>query len=113
MAVCGRYRCNCILDDPSVLLLRFYMMNKWVAKLFFVVIVLSVFSMEGSAQCAMCRATLENNVSNGNIGIAAGINFGILYLFAAPYIVIALIGFFWYRTSKRTAQNESKGSLAG
>jgi len=27
-----------------------------------------------SAQCAMCRATLENNLSNGNIGIAAGIN---------------------------------------
>ena len=33
------------------------------------------------AQCAMCRATLENNLSNGNVGIAAGINFGILYLF--------------------------------
>lgn len=88
-------------------------MNKWVAKLFLLVIVIFVFSMEGSAQCAMCRATLENNVSNGDIGIAAGINFGILYLFAAPYIVIALIGFFWYRASKRNAQNESKGSLAG
>ena len=41
-----------------------------------------------SAQCAMCRATLENNISNGNVGIAAGINFGIMYLFFAPYIAV-------------------------
>jgi hypothetical protein len=88
-------------------------MNKWVAKFLILFSVVLGFSMEASAQCAMCRATLENNVSNGDIGIAAGINFGILYLFAAPYTVIALIAFFWYKTSKRTSQNESKGSLAG
>ncbi len=88
-------------------------MNIRVVKLLFLVMVVLGFSIEGSAQCAMCRATLENNVSNGNIGIAAGINFGILYLFAAPYTVIALIAFFWYKASKRITQNESKGSLAG
>lgn len=88
-------------------------MKKYIAKTWLLVFVLALLSVDASAQCAMCRATLENNVSNGNIGIAAGINFGILYLFAAPYTVIALIAFFWYRTSKRTAQNESKGSLAG
>lgn len=69
-------------------------------------------SFGASAQCAMCRASLENNVSNGNIGIAAGINFGILYLFAAPYLVIALIAFFWYRTSKSNSRNEVKRSMA-
>jgi hypothetical protein len=52
------------------------------------------------AQCAMCRATLENNVSNGDVGIAAGINFGILYLFFTPYIAVAVIAYLWYRTSK-------------
>jgi hypothetical protein len=88
-------------------------MKKYKVKLWFLVFVFALLSMEASAQCAMCRATLENNVSNGNIGIAAGINFGILYLFAAPYIVIALIAFFWYRTSKRTAEHENKSSLAG
>jgi hypothetical protein len=59
-----------------------------------------------SAQCAMCRVTLENNVSNGNIGIAAGINFGILYLFFAPYLAIAVIGYLWYRTSKTNERKE-------
>jgi hypothetical protein len=64
-----------------------------------------------NAQCAMCRATLENNISNGNIGIAAGINFGILYLFVAPYLAIATLAYFWYRTSKRN-DKFNKGSLA-
>lgn len=62
------------------------------------------------AQCAMCRATLENNVSNGNVGIAAGINFGILYLFAAPYIAISVIAFLWYRTSRKNAANAANAS---
>ncbi len=63
-----------------------------------------------SAQCAMCRTTLENNVSNGNIGIAAGINQGILYLFFAPYIAVGVIAYFWYRTSKTHGQELPKGS---
>ena len=58
-----------------------------------------------SAQCAMCRATLENNISNGDIGIAAGINNGILYLLFAPYLAIAVIGYLWYRTSKFNEHN--------
>jgi hypothetical protein len=58
------------------------------------------------AQCAMCRATLENNLSNGHVGIAAGINFGILYLFVAPYLFVILIAYLWYRTSKNNARKE-------
>lgn len=53
------------------------------------------------AQCAMCRSTLENNVSQGEPGIAAGINTGILYLLAFPYLAALIIGYFWYRNSKR------------
>lgn len=57
------------------------------------------------AQCAMCRATIENNVSNGDVGIGAGLNFGILYLFVMPYLLIGLIGYLWYKNSKA---NEKK-----
>ena len=53
------------------------------------------------AQCAMCRATVENNVSNGEAGIANGLNVGILYLFATPYLVVAVLGFLWYKKSKK------------
>ena len=61
-------------------------------------------SMPSMAQCAMCKATLENNISNGNIGIAAGINFGILYLFGAPYLFVMIIALLWYRTSRNNAR---------
>lgn len=64
-------------------------------------------SVESFAQCAMCRATLENNLSNGNAGIAVGINFGILYLLFAPYLAVALLAFFWFKTSKSNALKDS------
>lgn len=57
--------------------------------------------LDVEAQCAMCRATVENNVNNGEIGIASSLNFGILYLFAAPYLVAMVIGILWYRNSKK------------
>ncbi len=59
------------------------------------------------AQCAMCRATVENNVSNGEIGIGAGLNFGILYLFVTPYVAIMVVGYLWYKNSKANAQKKS------
>jgi hypothetical protein len=70
-------------------------------------------AISASAQCAMCRATLENNISNGNIGIAAGINFGIMYLFFSPYIFILLLAYLWYRTSKRNANKSIESNWAG
>jgi len=81
----------------------------------FLLSVLFIFAsaIGACAQCAMCRATLENNISNGNIGIAAGINFGIMYLFFSPYIFIILLAIFWYRTSKRNAKKSIEGHLAG
>jgi hypothetical protein len=66
---------------------------------------------ETTAQCAMCRAQLENNVSNGNPGIAAGINTGILYLLVMPYLSALVLGYFWYKNSKRNAN--TKGLTAG
>lgn len=74
------------------------------------------FSVLGnaSAQCAMCRTTLENNISEGNPGIAAGINFGILYLLVTPYLAIGLIAFFWFRTSRKNALTKLGGkAVAG
>ena len=48
----------------------------------------------------MCRASVENNISEGSVGLAAGLNTGILYLFVTPYLMVALIGFLWYWKSK-------------
>jgi hypothetical protein len=61
------------------------------------------------AQCAMCRSTLENNYSNGDPGIASGINTGILYLLSMPYLAVMVLGYLWYKSSKN-AQKELRRS---
>lgn len=46
------------------------------------------------AQCAMCRAVLENEEGQG---VAKGINDGIIYLMAIPYILVFSLGYFIYK----------------
>lgn len=69
---------------------------------------LIVQGAEVMAQCAMCRTTLQNNYSNGNPGIAAGINTGILYLLSFPYLMVMVLGYFWYKSSKNARKNVSE-----
>tara|TARA_R110002050_G_scaffold11560_9_gene38831 strand:- start:605 stop:865 length:261 start_codon:yes stop_codon:yes gene_type:complete len=49
------------------------------------------------AQCAMCRAVLE---SEGSEAAAKGINNGIVYLMAIPYLLVAGLFFFIYKKMK-------------
>lgn len=49
------------------------------------------------AQCAMCRAVLE---SEGSEAAAKGINNGIVYLMAVPYLLVAGLFFFIYKKMK-------------
>jgi hypothetical protein len=72
-----------------------------------------LFAASGSAeaQCAMCRATVENNVSNGDIGIAAKLNTGILYLFAMPYLAILVIAIMWYKSSNENLRKIQMAEL--
>lgn len=56
-----------------------------------IVLLLPAYSQ---AQCAMCRAVLE---SNGDTSVAEGINDGIVYLMAIPYVVVGVLIFLVYR----------------
>ena len=69
-------------------------------KKFLAVVVMVLFTFSVKAQCAMCRATLENNLSDGELEVGSSINNGILYLFVMPYLTIGLVAFFWYRNSR-------------
>lgn len=53
------------------------------------------------AQCAMCRGTVESTVSGGRSIVASQLNIGILYLLAAPYLIVSTIAFLWYRNSRK------------
>lgn len=56
------------------------------------------FFLQTNAQCAMCRAVLESEEGQKT---AKGINHGIVYLMAFPYILAAGLGFFIYRKLKK------------
>ncbi len=62
-------------------------------------ILICLNAAESLAQCAMCRTTLESTVSNGRSNIATGINTGILYLLAAPYLVVLAVAYLWWKNS--------------
>ncbi len=60
-----------------------------IRKLFFLGLILILFIDPVSAQCSMCRAVLESEEGQQ---MAKGINNGIVYLMAIPYILVALVG---------------------
>ena len=68
--------------------------------LVFVVSFTAFTSFEASAQCAMCTLNAESSVQNGNTE-GNGLNNGILYLLAAPYLAVAVVGFLWYKKYRR------------
>ncbi|SFH07026.1 hypothetical protein SAMN04487988_11564 [Algoriphagus hitonicola] len=76
------------------------MKNKIIAAVLTFVLVIGS-QIQSWAQCAMCRASVENNVSNGDTSIGAGLNNGILYLFVMPYLIAMVIGILWYRAAKK------------
>lgn len=63
------------------------------------------------AQCSMCSATAENSVANGNTE-GDGLNDGILYLLAAPYLAVACVGYIWYRNYRKKAETPDLRSEA-
>lgn len=64
------------------------------------------------SQCAMCRAAVESQVSDGG-NLAAGLNAGILYLAAIPYIIMGTIAYFWYKASKKNRAKRRKINFVG
>ncbi|MCE4217394.1 hypothetical protein [Aquirufa antheringensis] len=73
-------------------------------KIFLLAAILVLTQIDAVAQCAMCRTTVESTISNGRSNIATGLNTGILYLLAAPYLIVAAIAFLWFRQSKQEQQ---------
>lgn len=57
------------------------------------------FFIKANAQCAMCRAVLESEEGQT---AAKGINDGIVYLMAIPYILVGGIGYLIYRKFNRS-----------
>ena len=64
-----------------------YKMSLWL-------LLLLLFPSLMEAQCAMCRAVVESEVGGKT---AEGLNNGIVYLMAIPYILVAGLAFVIYK----------------
>ena len=67
--------------------------------LLFIVALLAVDLAWG--QCVMCKAVAEDSADDGGLG--AGLNRGILYLMAVPYILLSALFFVIYKKRKNAS----------
>lgn len=50
----------------------------------------------------MCRATAESNLAAGGTA-GRGLNAGILYMLAMPYLLVGTLAFLWLRNRRKAA----------
>jgi hypothetical protein len=74
---------------------------------FAITALLFVFAVSANAQCAMCRATVENQYSSGEGSLAAGLNMGIIYLMLIPYVLLFVTAVMWYKRSKAFTEQKA------
>ena len=86
MVICSRFRSDSLFNDFTLLLMK---------KIIIIFIIL--FSQFASAQCAMCKAVVES----GDADMAEGLNSGIIYLMAFPYILVGVAAYLLYRNWKK------------
>ena len=77
--------------------------NRYSVLIFFLLVFLLIPSMESIAQCPMCRAAAETNLAQGGTE-GKGLNKGILYMLSLPYLLVATIGYFWWRNKKEESK---------
>lgn len=70
----------------------------WNKKIILLILSL-VVSLRSFSQCAMCKAAVEADLESGGTK-GAGLNEGILYLMATPYLAMLFFGIF-YTLQKR------------
>jgi heme/copper-type cytochrome/quinol oxidase subunit 2 len=72
-----------------------------------ILIFLLLLSIDIFSQCATCKTALESDLNNSENSVAKGINNGILYLMAIPYILLITTVFIIYKF-RRANKQEAK-----
>ena len=60
-------------------------------------VLLSLAPLAARAQCVMCKSQVEAARQERDDYDVAGLNKGIVYMMAVPYILMGAVGYFWYR----------------
>jgi len=72
-------------------------------KILLFVIAFGVFTgvhQVAKAQCSICSTNVDSNVKDGGKA-ADGLNHGIMYLMAAPYLVVGILGYVWHKKYRK------------
>ncbi|MFT6849880.1 MAG: hypothetical protein ACJATA_000685 [Sphingobacteriales bacterium] len=64
-----------------------------------------------SAQCPMCKSAVESSMSDPDNNVGMGLNTGILYLLATPYLLVGAVGFMWWKKLKKKEQDVEGTSI--
>lgn len=67
--------------------------------LFFII----TLSTPALSQCSMCRAVAESGTQDESAKIGRGLNNGILYLLAMPYILGGVAFFIWRKNRRKSS----------
>ncbi len=68
-------------------------------KTLFFIAILSICSLQVTAQCAMCKTSVENSANNTER--LESLNGGILYLITMPFLIFSIAGFVVYKRYKK------------
>lgn len=71
------------------------------------VLVLLIVSTQADAQCAMCKMAAESGTQADN-SPTLGLNQGILYLAAVPYLSFMVIAFLFWKGWKKRKREEAE-----
>ena len=94
LVVCGCFWTYLLLNAKTLLL-----MKKLIVNIFLILMCTFSTIQESNAQCPMCKISAESNLKDGGTA-GKGLNTGILYMFALPYLLVGTLGFLWYRNKK-------------
>lgn len=79
--------------------------------IFLLAFTINIVSVETvDAQCPMCKMSAESNLQSGGTA-GKGLNKGILYLFAAPYLMIGSLAFIWFRANKKKKEEAEEDAI--
>ena len=85
--------------------------NKKYLDLIAILAIACFFPYLAEAQCAMCQANVKTAMMNENgKAIGTGLNNGILFLLASPYVLIGAALLIWRWNSKKQDLNINEAS---
>ena len=115
LALCDVNGSSCLYNVEALLWLTYlYIMKIKYVVFLFVFLIILMLSGDIVAQCPMCRMSAESNLKNGGKA-GRGLNAGILYMFATPYLLVGGLAFVWWRYNRRRKDEEfeDEGGFVG